>query len=321
MEARSLLELDPSLLEPWNGTWVAQLKGSNAQFIEFSVANKPFILRLTAATHREKEAILAEIDWIHHLRNSGISVCVPVPTHENFLLQEFTRDSRKYWGVAFTKASGKKASYHPYESGFVRKWGATVAKMHDASTRYTDPLMIRSKWNSEILLEHAVKHLDNTTVIHQMKHAADILSQLPESPDSFGIIHSDIVPGNFRISDQGDLCLFDFDDSQYNHFVYDFVIILFMVLFHVKADNSRFSVPEFYTEWLSGYREIRDFSAASLTVIPEFLTFFNGLVAVSLKQRGITDTHSELYRFVIDNITTGFPPKRFRPHSSEILTI
>lgn len=301
------------ILISFNGEWVKYLKGANAHFFEFRSGETSYILRLTEKKHRSDKDIIAEIDWINYLKNTGLNVCYAIPNVNESLLSKWEINEEYYYAVAFKKAEGKRLTFNDYPGGFEKQWGRTLAKMHQAAENYSPIDSRRSEWDSVILLDFVETQLDdpNHEVINQMKAANEVLKKLPKTTTNFGLIHSDLTPGNFMVSDDLEICAYDFDDSQYAHFIYDFNVILFMTLFHKHHQQSTFSVSGFYQKFMTGYTEIRSMDQECLEALPHFLTFFNGLVYVSLQRRKITEDNQPLFNFVSKNLEKGFSTDQY----------
>lgn len=302
------------VLLTYKGEWIKNLKGANSQFCEFKSKDKEYILRLIEKSRRSKKEILAEIDWIKHLQLSGLNVCHAIQNVDKLLITEWIEGGESYYAVAFKKATGSSIGFNTLPNGFDIIWGRTIAKMHQASENYSPKDNHRATWDGEVLLDILTKQFDtpNHEAIRQMRAANEVLKKLPKKNSNFGLIHSDLSSGNFMISSDFELCIYDFDDSQYAHFIYDFNVILFIALFHKTHQKETFSVHDFYQNFMSGYNEVRKMDKQCVDALPYFLTFFNGLIYAALQKQEITDDNQPLFDFVSNNIETGFTNNQYR---------
>jgi Ser/Thr protein kinase RdoA (MazF antagonist) len=300
-------------LNTYNGKWSKNLCGANGLFFEFRSEETNYILRLTEEKHRSETDILAEINWIDHLKKSGLNVCHVILDKNKALMNQWVIDGVSFYAVAFKKANGMRVTFNNYPNGFEKNWGRTLARMHKAAENYTPVKVLRSEWNSDVLLEFVKSQISDPDhkLIHQMTIANSYLKKLPKNHLNFGLIHSDLTPGNFMVLDNLEICIYDFDDSQYAYFMYDVNVILFMTLFHQSYQKNTFSIFHFYKNFITGYTEIRNIDQQILEALPHFLIFFNGLVYVSLQKRKITKDNQALYDFVSKNIEAGFVSNQY----------
>jgi Ser/Thr protein kinase RdoA (MazF antagonist) len=89
------------------------------------------------------------------------------------------------------------------------------------------------------------------------------LDRLPRTPDSFGMIHSDLHPANL-IVDADRLTAIDFDDAAFGWFVSDLAAAL-------VGCQDRDDFPALQAALVDGYRAQRPIAEATLALIPLFL--------------------------------------------------
>ena len=103
--------LENSILN-WNGNFDnLKLIGDVENFVyEYKYEYKNFILRITHSSHRKKEDILAELEWINYLHKNNINVCNPIFSKNNNLLEIINIKNSYFIVCVFEKAKGKFAN-------------------------------------------------------------------------------------------------------------------------------------------------------------------------------------------------------------------
>ncbi len=95
-----------------------KLLGELENFVyEFNDGQKNFILRITHSTHRKKELVLAELDWLNFLSAHSLPVCKPIISDNNLLIEIIELEDSYFIICAFEKAKGQII----YSSNPIRK--------------------------------------------------------------------------------------------------------------------------------------------------------------------------------------------------------
>ncbi len=95
---------------------------------------------------------------------------------------------------------------------------------------------------------------------------------LPRDNGGFGLCHSDFHSGNFFVTDEGQITLFDFDDCQYAWYIYDIAMALFYAIsMDCQSAEELEAAQTFLTNFLSGYRQEFSLDPVWLQQIPLFL--------------------------------------------------
>jgi Ser/Thr protein kinase RdoA (MazF antagonist) len=101
------------------------------------------------------------------------------------------------------------------------------------------------------------------------------LKALPKDVDSYGLIHNDFNDGNFTVDyNNGDITVFDFDDSCYFWFIYDLACAWEGGIGRVarRSLRERIDFMEHYMEQVMiGYNRENTLSSAWLGRLPLFL--------------------------------------------------
>ncbi|WP_256438021.1 phosphotransferase enzyme family protein [Pontibacillus sp. ALD_SL1] len=148
--------------------------------------------------------------------------------------------------------------------------------MHQVTRVYQAGEYKRDRWEEEDLLNFS-KYLDEEkdgAIILEGEKVVRELKRLPETEESFGLIHSDIHPGNFFYH-EGHIHIFDFDDSTYHFYVSDVAIPVYYPVWW-KHRGESLAVRSKYGEkvlyhFLVGYLQENRLDLEWIKRIPHFL--------------------------------------------------
>lgn len=248
--------------------------------IEDPVTDECAALRLHRTDYHSVAQIKSELLWLDALAQSRTAeVPPPIPTRSGERVARVdTPDGERLVTVA-----GWLNGTMPDASGDLGRafemLGAATARLHAHSASWTlPPGFCRRPWNAEHLLgarptfgpwrdglglgkeERAVLEATEAAI------RTDLLT-FDAGPGHYGLVHADLRLANLLL-DQRDgrpvVRVIDFDDCGPSWFMYDFgSAVSFM------EDDPR--VPELADRWASGYRTVRELSAASEAQLPTFV--------------------------------------------------
>ncbi|WJH35668.1 phosphotransferase [Paenibacillus sp. CC-CFT747] len=213
--------------------------------VEGEAKGEPRILRLTHSSHRSEEELLAELDWIRHLVEAGLSIPKYYSSLEGRRTERVTVGDSYFTACVFAKAQGHAAdpaNTADWNEEMYAAWGMLTGRVHAATRSYVVPegLTPRPSWAEDELLQEPEKLVlpGDEYVLQRLEEIVTHLKGLPRGPEAYGLIHTDIHSGNFLVED-GRLTVFDFDDSAYNWFAHDLAIPLYYAV-------SAGKLPEMY---------------------------------------------------------------------------
>jgi Ser/Thr protein kinase RdoA (MazF antagonist) len=236
------------------------------------IDRRPAILRVTYAGHRDLDALVAEIDFIHALGRNRIPICQPIASVQGAWVE---RLSEHFNACCFVFASGRKVSWKDplvwHERTFVA-WGRMLGRLHCVSERSPQSSgPRRHRWDQDDINTGHYLPASDSDIAQRQSTLIEKLRRKPTDPHHFGLIHADLHQGNFFSSEQGELAIFDFDDSCYHWFNFD----LSIVFYHLPAGEAESpplpSRPQIIKHVLDGYREIRPLPDGFLDDIHSFL--------------------------------------------------
>lgn len=268
----------------WNAEGVEpQLISAVENFVYgFPAQGRDLILRLTHSSHRTAERVKGELDWIRYLHENGASVCRPVPSARQRLVEVIPAGDTCFIATVFERVAGERARQDDpavWNAALFREWGRTIGRMHALTQRYTvpDPAIKRPEWYEEDLIVNACRYLPDSEseALAAMEECEVWLRGLPRGPDTYGLIHTDIHHGNFHLH-EGRITVFDFDDCTYHWFAFDLAIPLYYSLLWIpRGEVSRRErlARALFTHLIEGYEEEHRLDAFWLRQIPGFLRF------------------------------------------------
>jgi Ser/Thr protein kinase RdoA (MazF antagonist) len=245
------------LQQHWNIEGEIQFHRRLANFVYFTrFEGRDVVLRLTEPTHRKSPEIESELHWMSFLTANGMRIATPIPTIHQKLTIEVPGE-KIYFAALFEKAPGAFLNDHEDVSDeMLETWGQYVGKMHRLTQNYRPPQEIqqRQQWEQDESLAMAFRSLDREDAIPytRMNELLEWMRSLPRTPNCYGLIHSDLHRGNF-FTDQGEMTAFDFDDSCYQWFSYDFVAPINSVHKNFYEGNRHPDKDRTLEKFLKGY--------------------------------------------------------------------
>jgi Ser/Thr protein kinase RdoA (MazF antagonist) len=242
------------------------------------------VLRLSYRSDRTVEMIRAELHFISYLAENGVRVSSPLPSVDGNLLKVISAGGIPFIVVSFLKGRGMRVpdNGYRYRDGvpiqeYFQNWGQVLGQMHRLTKTY-QPLsesIKRPEWHTwEYYAGFPAK--DRLPFINEKYiQLINELHTLPKDIDSYGLIHNDFNDGNFTVDyDNGDITVFDFDDSCYFWFMYDLACAweggIGRVMFRPLAERKAF-MDRYMDQVMEGYIRENTLSDEWLARLPLFL--------------------------------------------------
>jgi len=206
------------------------LIGNHQNYVfRVNVHGRTTFIRITHESHRNKQLIQAELEWIEYLSSNGILVAKPIFSRNEILIETVTSENNAFFVVAFEEAIGKGIGQYPWSTHNVERLGKLTAKIHTLSMKYTPISNCRRfQWAENNFLSRASEYLPkgHSKIIDTLNELIQQINKLPKDNNSYGLIHGDMVACNYHVDDDK-ITLFDFDQSSYCWFINDIAIQLF----------------------------------------------------------------------------------------------
>lgn len=252
---------------------ISLLDGFESFIYEFSRDGEAFILRIGHSLRRNACLIQAEVDWINYLAAGGAGVARAVQSANGRLVEAVADGLGEFFlGTAFMKAPGKAPGRAPWTPALYQANGELLGRMHRLAKTYLPPTpgCVRPQWDDPInMYAETMLPAGETRALTFYLELVEYLRTLPRDPQSYGLIHQDAHGGNFFVSPEGAITLFDFDDCCYGHFTYDIAMVIFYHALRYRQDQD--FLRKFFREFFTGYARENRLDPSWLSTIPAFL--------------------------------------------------
>jgi Ser/Thr protein kinase RdoA (MazF antagonist) len=202
--------------------------GPNVVLEVLRVDDAPIFLRLTPDSHRGREHVLAELEFVQFLGADSGPVATAIPAGDGALVHSIAADGQTFHAAAFAAAPGSALTWsdHAHNRALCSAIGEALGRIHTLSMRYT-PRIRRFDWRDDRTFRSLPDRLPDfeTPIKRRAGETFAFLDSLAETPQSFGLIHGDFVPANLRVREQR-VTAFDFDDCCYHFYLFDFAVAL-----------------------------------------------------------------------------------------------
>ncbi|MGC5776305.1 phosphotransferase enzyme family protein [Paenibacillus pabuli] len=287
-------------------------------FVYFGKSNETsVVLRVTHKSHRTKEELLSEIDFINYLSDNSVPVLkANISINGNFIEQ--IKDG-EFYATSFEFSSGRKAKIAEESDMFYQRIGKYTGAMHRFSKKLNLTRDLgRRHWHKKELLINMKKYLSDelSYVLDKYEILKEKLSRLPKNNESYGIIHGDLNHGNYLNVDD-DVLFIDFDDAEYSWFVSDIAIPLFyeIPIPWVVDGKQRLEITKrYYYNFMDGYAKENTIDNTWLKLIPDFINLRQyGVVSAIYRSYDFnnynnwSDWDKEALKFYLNNIKNDVP--------------
>ena len=234
-------------------------------------------LRVHAPLYQSEASILSEFQWMQALSDVGVrapgvvaarngKLVIPVKIAD---LPEPRLCDVLEW------VEGKPPSDEEIVDSF-RTLGELHARCHNHASRWSLPAgFTRQRWDDTTLVagahhtvapawENWALSAEQRDLVLRCRDALrERLVRWGKDRERYGIIHSDLMPENLIVADDG-VRLIDFDDAGFGWYLYDPASAL---LYYYGSDFYETLLQS----WLNGYRSQRQLSDDELAEMPTFL--------------------------------------------------
>lgn len=230
----------------------------------FQDGHDGYYLRMTHESIRPRADLEAALDFQAHLFLQGAPVCESVPNKKGALIEEIQQDDLTFLAQVCREVPGQIITFDHTDPRVYFRWGAALAKLHQASQSY-QPGQHRFK-NWQDLWQETCEYAQNEDPeIQAAVHQVDAWLKAENlNSKHFGLTHADHRPGNV-LFDGSAIHFIDFDEPVYHGFMSD-IARPFLDLPH-PSDAQKTALLEAY---LKGYRSVLALSDEAIQSIPIF---------------------------------------------------
>lgn len=271
------------------------------------------VLRVHRSGYHSDSELWSELQWMRALADSGIQVpmAIPAVSGESFINYEAPGLPGPVQMDLFEWISGEQLG--SVENGLAEgadiahvygTIGELAARVHNQSCAWSAPAgFVRHAWDADGLagdqplwgrfweLESASPGQRDLLARGRARVFRD-LSRLDKSPETYSMIHADLVPENLLVDD-GQVRVIDFDDAGFGWHLFELATVLYLI-----ADEPYFT--EARDALFAGYRLHRKLPDERLDNLPLFM-LARGFTYVSwVHTRRQTETARELTPMLLD---------------------
>jgi acetylornithine/succinyldiaminopimelate/putrescine aminotransferase/Ser/Thr protein kinase RdoA (MazF antagonist) len=287
-----------------------------------TTGGRRYALRVHRPGYHSPAEIESEIRWMRALANDGIPTAEPIATPAGDWVRAVSIEGKTEqrlcsvftWhdGVLFDNLGAVEKGMLTELVARYRQLGALAARVHNQGERWqAPPGFSRHSWDVDGLLgerplwgrfwEHPlIGELQRRLILKARIVLRELLKQLGQTKDCYGLIHADLLPENILMKD-GELRLIDFDDCGYGWYMFEMATSVF----------PRIAEPYFDTlvdAYVEGYRSQRPFSDEHLQLFPAFillrgLTYLGWLMT---RAEGLVN-RDRIARQIIDGLCEHIP--------------
>lgn len=245
----------------------------------------PAVLRISFRDERGPDQILAELDFIRYLHDNGVRVSPPVPSANGRHLEVIASDAYQFAVVSFERAPGHRLpdmGYRYRDGAAIEEywfnWGRLLGQMHRLARDYSPEGPARRPQLVDTLADYTSRCLapSQAKIRDRFQGLLEELEGFPKDDDAYGLIHADFNDGNFCIDyTNGNITVFDFDDSAYCWFMYDLADAWRNGMGWTMAEEDlgkrRSFMDRYFDTLLSGYAREHALPESWLKRLPTFL--------------------------------------------------
>ena len=257
----------------------------NAVFSTRCGAGLRYAVRVHRSAYHSDASLACELEWMAALRNRGLSIPKVIASSDGHF---FTRHSHPdapgerqidvlEWLPGSPMGTSEEGLVARGEEAIaqMRRLGELMARMHSFTAQWEGlSTASRHVWDSEGLAGEAplwgrfwdfapLAESERAVLIAARDAAREDLARLDTGPETFSLIHADLVPENVLV-DGETLSVIDFDDSGFGWHMFDLATALQFLVDQPDYHDLR-------TALLGGYRQHRTLSADLEAQLPLFL--------------------------------------------------
>jgi Ser/Thr protein kinase RdoA (MazF antagonist) len=163
--------------------------------------------------------------------------------------------------------------------------GKAIGKMHAASVNYNseNPKYLRRAYyeDDNAQLGNYLDPTEDAIVFTKFNELRNKLQQLPAEQDAYGLIHYDFHTDNFTVCN-GEIFVFDFDDSHYFFFIYDLAASFHEAIWDQPLEKRQEFAARFIPQFWKGYSEEFQLDRKWLSYLPDFFKWREFIIYVCL---------------------------------------
>lgn len=260
------------------------------------------ILRITHSSHRSLKEVESELAFIEAIANGGVSVSKP--RNDTGAQRVEAADGSNFISAAFEFMPGQKISKGEINLDKFEILGETTARMHKVIRGLNASDFFRYSWDEEQTADF-MRFIPGEK--QEVREAASVvferLQVYPRTSENYGLIHSDLHPGNLHFH-EGQFHIFDFDDSCFHWLAADPAISLFYWLTHgtKPGTNRKEAAAALMKAYWKGYAKVDEPLVEFEELYRDILLFRNVQLVNVLNQKFEGKEMPERERSVLERL-------------------
>ena len=201
------------------------------------------VLRICPAWTSSSDELHSEMAWLRHIRDeTGLLAPCPIATKDGALLVELAHDDlpppHGAFACLFGYLPGESKPASALTGDDLFQVGQYLARLHRDAQIEPPAGFVRPSLDAEGMFgaesPYARAHEDGLSVAQRAvcgsveQAVRDCLARLAETPDSFGLIHADLLAKNILFHD-GEVAALDFEFCAFGYFLYDLAPLLWQL--------------------------------------------------------------------------------------------
>ena len=180
-------------------------------------------LRLSPAPEKMKNNLEGELEFLRYLQSRGYPAVAPVASSSGEFVVTLDSVWGKYYASVFEGVDGKPVEDTGCDDHIVYAYGKALGQLHILSAEYSPEIRKWTycdalQWIGKVLEEY---HAPNKMPV-ELEKVRRALNGLPQTKDSFGLVHYDFEPDNVFWDETRQRCTaIDFEDGMYHFFLVD----------------------------------------------------------------------------------------------------
>jgi Ser/Thr protein kinase RdoA (MazF antagonist) len=236
------------------------------------------IVRFVRADERGRDAIEAELDFLHHVADRGVWVNLPIASRAGQRVETVVTALGGFHVVVFNTMAGEARESEQLGPEAYEPWGRALGELHNAAQGYRDRR--RPSWREKLDQARGQLARDDAVAHAALAKLAAALEALPATDANYSLIHWDFCADNIRWGGER-LGVIDFDDCATDWHAADIAYAL-RDLFDDRASRVDLGDP-LLASFVRGYRSARRLDDADLGHLPLFMLLSNLLFYASLR--------------------------------------
>ncbi len=256
-------------LWPWKPAAITHIADSGNSVWLVEAGGQRRVLRLTNPEYRSLAECEAELEFVRHLDACGVRVGVPLTSIGGAYVERVEFDGAVVLASMFTFVDGQLATRDSglWTPALLGAWGHTLGAMHRAARMYRPALAARRwNWDREVFLARALELIptDESDVLAEFHELMATLAGHPKTEATYGMVHGDFAPQNFRYRGDGAIGVFDFGNCCMHWYASDIAVGLSTLrgLPRAQRNSERALMVEAYLQVCPD---------ADLSMLPTFL--------------------------------------------------